>query len=953
MTVNPRTTSERVIQELRVLPNDLDPRAEDVLSEIKGTLSIKSIDSVKMVRVYRLQGIDETEVKNLADNLLSEALSNYYVINGQILNDAAKKTEVAYRPGVMNPEAASILKAAKDLGINNLEAVDSSWEYHFYGTPNDKDIDTILDRLLRNKTVEVVLSEPPKTLTIEGKSPASKLVPILDLSDDQLEKLSKEGQFFLNLEEMKVIQDYYHSINREPTDVELETLAQTWSEHCGHKTFKAKLIVDGKEKMPLIKRLMQATKKYDDNVISAFVDNAGVMRLTEGWGLSGKVETHNSPSAIEPYGGAATGSGGVFRDIIGTGQGAKVIVSTDMFCFAPPDLSDGELPPGCLHPRYLLRRVVAGVRDYGNRMGIPTNNGSIHFHPDFKAKPSVIVGAYGLIPEERAQKGTPQTGDLIIAIGGRTGRDGIHGATFSSGEMTADTISVNSSAVQIGNAIEEKRTTDAILAARDAGLIRAITDCGAGGFSSAVGEMGEEAGVLINLEKAPLKYPGLAPWEIWISESQERMVIAIDPKDEQEFFAICGKLNVEASVIGRFTGKKNLTVMYEDDVVCDLPMSFLHDGLPQRVMSASWKKPTFGKAVLPTVTDWEATYRSVMANYNVCSKEPIVRLYDHGVQGTSNLPPFTGVNGDAPNNSSIVTPFLDKYIGAVVGHGLNPVLNKIDPYWGSVWAAAEALSNVVAVGADYRKLGLIDNFIWPFPDEDSLGALDMSLDACIDVSDTFKIPFVSGKDSLSSTYRYPDGTLLKIPPVLCVSAFGPIEDVRRTVSSDLKSKGSVLALVGKLDVGALGGSVFVGTKDYGGKLPKVDLAGLPILFQALHAAIVNGDVLSCHDISEGGMAAALAEMSFGGGVGVDISLDSFGDVHPEEVLFSETAGCFIIEMASEADIKKHFAGIPYVVIGTSTSEQSVSVSRNGKNIFSVSLQSLKSAWQQPMKEIFH
>ncbi len=953
MTVKPRTTSERVIQELRVLSNGLDPRAEDVLSEIKSTLGIGGVISLKMVRVYRLQGITETEVKNLADNLLSEALSNHYVINRQILNDADKKTEVSYRPGVMNPEAASILKAAKDLGIGSLEAVDSSWEYHFYGTPSDKDIDAILDRLLRNKTVEIVLKESPKTLTIKGKSPASKSVPILELSDSELEQLSKDGQFFLNLEEMKVIQEYYRSIKREPTDVELETLAQTWSEHCGHKTFKAKLIVDGKEKTPLIKRLMQATKKYDENVISAFVDNAGVMRLSDGWGFSGKVETHNSPSAIEPYGGAATGSGGVFRDIIGTGQGAKVIVSTDMFCFAPPDLSDGELPPGCLHPRYLLRRVVAGVRDYGNRMGIPTNNGSIHFHEDFKAKPSVIVGAYGLIPEERAQKGVPKKGDLIIAMGGRTGRDGIHGATFSSGEMTADTISVNSSAVQIGNAIEEKRTTDAILAARDAGLIRAITDCGAGGFSSAVGEMGEEAGVLINLEKAPLKYPGLAPWEIWISESQERMVVAIDPKDEREFFAICGKLNVEASVIGSFTGKKNLTVMYENDVVCDLPMSFLHDGLPQRVMQASWKQPSFAKAKMPVISDWEETYQRVMGDYNVCSKEPIVRLYDHGVQGTSNLPPFTGVDSDAPNNSSVVTPFLDKHIGAVVGHGLNPVLNKIDPYWGSVWAATEALSNVVAVGADYRKLGLIDNFIWPFPDEDSLGALDMSLDACIAVSDTFKIPFVSGKDSLSSTYRYPDETVLKIPPVLCVSAFGPIEDARKTVSSDFKSHDSVLALIGKLDVGALGGSIFVETKAYGGRLPKVDLEGLPALFQALHAGITSGDILACHDISEGGMAATLAEMSFGGGVGVDISLDSFGDVHPEEVLFSETAGCFIVELASESVAAKHFAGVPCAIIGTTTKDQSISVSQGGKNIFSVASQHLKSAWQQPMKEIFH
>ena len=346
------------------------------------------------------------------------------------------------------------------------------------------------------------------------------MIPIRKMNNTELLDLSRD-KLFLNLEEMKVVQEYFRRIGRDATDCEIEIIAQTWSEHCVHKTFKAKLIVDGKEKKPLFKRLKDATEEVAHPlVLSAFVDNSGVIEFFDGMAICGKVETHNSPSAIEPYGGAMTSSGGVFRDIVGTGLGAKVLASTDMFCFAPPGTPQDKIPAGCLHPHYLLRRVVAGVRDYGNRMGIPTNNGSLHFHPDFRAKPTVIVGAYGILPAATSRKSWPKAGDLVVTLGGRTGRDGIHGATFSSGEMTDRTMEVNASAVQIGNPIEEKRMFDAILAARDEGLIRTITDCGAG-FASAVGEMGSKTGARIALDRAPLKCPGLAPWEILLSGARK------------------------------------------------------------------------------------------------------------------------------------------------------------------------------------------------------------------------------------------------------------------------------------------------------------------------------------------------------------------------------------------------------------------------------------------------
>lgn len=850
-----------------------DSRGADLLQEIRATLGITGLQSIQTRKVYRLEGISREQAQWLAERILCDPLTQAFEIDdGRPKEAGGRCVEVAYKPGVMNPEAASLVKAAHDAGLSQLLAADTGWEYEFVDELSEGQIELIVDRLLVNKTVEQVVSQPPTTLLIDYPAGAVAVVPLTTLSDEALVELSQARCLFLNLEEMKVIQEEFRQLGREPTDAELETLAQTWSEYCGHKTLKARLMVDGQEKPPPMTRIKKTAQKYFGNkVLSAFVDNSGVIDFFDGYAVCGKVETHNSPSAIEPYGGAMTGSGGVFRDVMGTGQGAKVIVSTDMFCFAPPDLPTDQLPSGCLHPRYLLRKVVAGVRDYGNRTGIPTNNGSVHFHPDFRAKPTVIVGAYGIMPADTCQKGEPQDGDVIIAVGGRTGRDGIHGATFSSGEMTAQTISVNASAVQIGNAIEEKRMTDALLACRDAGLLRAITDCGAGGFASAIGEMGSTTGVRVTLEKAPLKYSGLAPWEIWLSESQERMVLAAAPQFAERILEICSAHNVETTVLGVFTNDRRLVVTYHGVSVCDVSMEFLHDGLPQRVMIARQRPvlPASPVVVMPPESpeDWRRVYEAVLRHGNVCSKEPIVRMYDHSVQGTSALPPFSGVHHDGPNDAAVIRPLLDKPYGLIVAHGLNPVLNRLDPYAGSLWAAVEALSNYVAVGGDFREAALIDNFIWPFPDEESLWDLDRAVDACCAFMDAFKLPFVSGKDSLSSTYRRGD-FVLKIPPVLCVSSFGKISDVTKTVTADFKRAGSHIVFVGDPDVTTMGGSVYYDIMGQrGGRVPRVQLEYLPQLFDWLHAHIANGDILACQDISEGGVAAALAEMCFGGSRG--------------------------------------------------------------------------------------
>ncbi len=956
-----------MIQVVRVAANGHDQKGQELLHEIMAMLGIESISNIHTVKVYRFEGITHEQAEELARECLCDPVTESCFVNGVITvhseSAPSVKVEVGYRPGVMNPETTSLMKLAHDRGMKTILAADSSREYHFAGCSSEE-LERIVDQLLVNKTVEHVISEEPETLVISDVSGDIQTVPITQLDTAGLEALSQERHLFLTLQEMLVIQEHFRELDREPTDGELETLAQTWSEHCGHKTFRARLMVDGQEKEPLITRLRQAAALHQTGVVSSFEDNSGVIYFADGYGACGKVETHNSPSAIEPYGGAMTGSGGVFRDIMGTGQGAKVIASTDMFCFAPPNLASEKLPAGCLHPRYLFRRVVAGVRDYGNRMGIPTNNGSVHFHPDFRAKPSVIVGSYGLIPLDRAHKGVPRVGDLVIAVGGRTGRDGIHGATFSSGEMTAQTSSVNASAVQIGNAIEEKRMADALLRCRDEGLVRAITDCGAGGFASAIGEMGAKTGVRVELEKAPLKYPGLAPWEIWLSESQERMVLAVPPESAERVLALCREHNVEATILGQFTDDMRLTVNYNSALLCDLSMEFLHDGLPQRVMTA--RKPLTSpqdqetNVSQPTTQeDWLQTIKGVLAHGNVCSKEPIARMYDHGVQGTCALPPFSGVRHDGPNDAVVLTPLLGKPYGLVISHGLNPVLNQIDPFGGSLWAGVEALSNYVAVGGNFRTAGLIDNFIWPFPDEESLWDLDQSVEACLQLMHVFGIPFVSGKDSLSSTYRK-GSFALKIPPVLCISVFGPISNVEQTVTSDFKRGDSSIVMVGQPDTRNLGGSVYYDTKGVlGQNVPQLNMQGLPALFDWLHRSIVSGAILSCHDISEGGMITAVAEMCFGGKMGAEIQIPSEYEGRRDHWLFHETAGCFLLEVSKDrlAELQNSVGQIPFTVVGKVSTKLSPSpdltVSHNNHSLFSVPVDELRESWQRPMREVFH
>ncbi|MBI4129782.1 phosphoribosylformylglycinamidine synthase subunit PurL, partial [Candidatus Roizmanbacteria bacterium] len=963
-----------------------DTLGKSVFYDAQRTIGVPGLTEVRTVKVYRVEGTDGDGATKLAEELFHEPIDQTYKVDQLLIQPATlfhraanavsqrmfgrtifhrpnSVVEIAYKPGVMDPDAGPIAKAASNLGVP-VDAVTTSTKYAFYGNVRKGVVDQVVHRLLVNKTVQRIITEKPETLLIRGEPGPVETIPIRGVSDERLMEISGRG-LALNVDEMKAIQNYYIAIDRDPTDVELEIFGAYWSEHCVHKTFKSPIEVNGQVKPPFLDRLRTASQEQSgDLVISAYEDNSGVIDFYEGKAIHGKVETHNWPSAREPFGGAATGTGGVVRDILGTGGGARVISSTDMFCLAPPDMDPADVPQGCLHPDYLTRGVVAGVQMYGNNLGVPTNNGSLHFDRRFRARPSVIVGAYGILDKEQAKKGKPQVNDMVVVIGGRTGKDGLHGATFSSRATTEKSQALESTAVQIGNPIEEKRVSDVIDEARQVvdeagkrGLFHAITDCGAAGLSSAVGEMGEDIGVTIDLKQVLLKYPGLAPWEILLSEAQERMVMAVDPNNYDALIELCTKFNVEATVLGRFDGNHRFNVRYGDQVVADLAYDFLRHGLPKRVLKAHYEKEIFEERAIPPPEDnngWVDTIKKVLAHGNVCSKQPVVSRYDHGVQGTNALAPFSGVHHDGPNDAVVLTPILGKPYGFVQSHGLNPILNVIDPYHGTRWAIAEACANYVAVGGDITQAAWINNVIWPGTDEKSLGSLDRSIDAVRDCIKKLKVPVVSGKDSLSSRQKSGD-EVIDIAPVECISMFGRIPDVAKTVSSDIKNTGTSLYLIGKPDR-AMGGSTYYDIHgQIGNEVPKVDLELLPEVYRGMYDAIQTGEVHACHDVSEGGLITTIAEMCFGGDVGVTIDLNHNQEEDgwtPVEKLLNETPSCFVVEVVDDETTKRLFGELPHMKLGTTKQEKTITVAHVGQQLFTASVDELKQAWQTPMQKIF-
>ena len=974
-----------MLWEIEIRPKDHDGERARVCEEYD--LLTHSRDGATLLtgaaRGYLLEGnLSRDQARHLSDGLLVDAVAETGRLGAlNELNGADLLATVLFKPGVMDPTALSVVDAARDLGVP-VESVRTFRRY--FGPPlQAKARDIFFRKVLANEAVEQVVAGPLALEHLTVGAPyrfALGVVPLRDLDDAALERVSRAGQLSLSLAEMRTIQAHFRELDREPTDVELESIAQTWSEHCSHKTLKGIIDFDGRRYNNLLKEtIFAATQEVrrllgpDDWCVSVFEDNAGVVRFDDKYHLCFKVETHNRPSAIEPYGGANTGLGGVIRDPLGTGLGAKPVCNTDVFCFGALDAKPEELPPGVLHPLKIMKGVVAGVRDYGNRMGIPTVNGAVCFDERYLANPLVFCGTVGLLPVDRANKAA-RAGDLIVAVGGHTGRDGIHGATFSSAELTSESETISGGAVQIGNAIAEKKLVDVILQARDEGLYHAITDCGAGGFSSAVGEMGADLGAHVELDKAPLKYAGLSYTETWISESQERMILAVHADNWERLRALCAGEDVEACVLGHFEATGRLRLSYEGQQVGDLSMHFLHDGRPTVVRQATWKPLTpdpsplrgEGRSLAPLSPEGRGvggegsapenlndTLLKILAAPNVCSKEWIIRQYDHEVQGGSVVKPLVGVADDGPGDASVVMPVLGAWNGFAVGCGLNPRLGDLDPYQMAAHAIDEAVRNVVAVGADPARIAILDNFCWGNTDRpEVLGSLVRAAEACRDVAIAYLMPFISGKDSLKNEYHSGNRHIV-IPPTLLISALGLVPDVRRCVTMDLKEPGNLLYLVGRTSP-ELGGSHYHLVHGMtGGTVAVLDTALAPKVFRRLHDAIIRGLVRSCHDLSEGGLAVAAAEMAFAGGIGADLTKTGADGLPDAVALFAESPTRFLVEVRPDkaAEFEAALtAETPFTKLGVTVKEPRLRVvGAAGEWVVWAALKDLKEAWQKPLR----
>ncbi len=774
-------------------------------------------------------------------------------------------------------------------------------------------------------------------------------IKILDVNERQLVEISKELGIGLNLEEMKAVKKYFTKEGRNSTDVELQTIGQTWSEHCFHKTFKGTIVTD-KGKIQSLFKTYIAKVTTELNLpwcISVFEDNAGIIEFSKDYAIAAKVETHNHPSAIEPFGGAATGTGGVIRDILGVW--ADPIACTDVLGFGSLTYDHSKLPQGVKHPKYLFRGVVAGIGCYGNNMGIPTVNGAIFFDESYVGNVVVYCGCIGLLSKDKFVKNAKPS-DIILLAGGRTGGDGIHGVTFASAELTEESEEVSRPAVQIANPIEEEKLKRAIIEVRDRNLGSGITDLGGGGLSSAVGEMARRfgCGACIELEKVPLKYAGLTPWEIYVSESQERMLLLVPKKNLKQVTEIFRKEGVEATPIGELTEDNTLKICYKGYEVANLNIDFLFTP-PKIERVAKWSEATLKEPVFPEPKNLSSYVLKLLSSSNIASREKVVRTYDHEVKGNTVIKPLHGEYG-GPTDAAVIKPLEDSWKGIVISCGMNPRYGKIDPYWMAASVIDEAIRNNTAVGG--RRIALLDNFVWGSPEKpDRLGSLARACEACYKFAKEFETPFISGKDSL-----YNESPLGPVTPTLLITAVGITPDIRKTVSLDLKSPGNLVYAVGKT-FAELGGSEYYRLKGFMGKfVPRVIVPQAKRVMESVIEAIDSGCVRACHDISEGGLAVAAAEMAFSSSHGVKLRLKGVPRAENVDrndfVLFSESNSRFLLEVPEKQARKFESItrNVPRAVIGEITGEQRFCVyALNGEKVVDADLGELLDVWRRGLE----
>ena len=990
---------------VRLRPHIVDGSGLKLVSEISQQFGLE-VDKITVGSAYTVEGLEKPAVQKVLDDAILHDPVGYEASLNSFASDADWVVEVAFRPGVTDNagrSASSIVRYV--LGLDESAVVYAATQYFIHGNLDKGAIDTIAFKFLGNDLIQRIRIKSRDEWSKEQgfSSVASKVIaehlesveviPLLDMDDTALMAFSSSNTLALSLEEMQTIKAYYAcpetqakraavGMPANPTDAELEALAQTWSEHCKHKIFSAKITYTDRETghaeviNSLYKTCIQGATKIirerlgaDDYCRSVFKDNAGVVAFTDTHDMCIKAETHNSPSALDPYGGAMTGILGVNRDAFGTGLSADLVCNTDVTCVASP-FYDEELPPRLMHPSRILEGARKGAEAGGNKSGVPTVNGSLVFDERYLGKPLVYCGTVGLIP--RDINGRPgyakkaEVGDLAVMGGGRIGKDGIHGATFSSEELHEGSPATT---VQIGDPILQRKLYDFTIEARNRGLFNSITDNGAGGISSSMGEMAEDTGgCLLDLAKAPVKYEGVQPWEILISEAQERMTYAVPPKHWEEFSALAKSMDVEVVALGEYTDSGYFHIVYGDKLVTYLPMDFLHDGVPQMQLNAVWERPSAYPRVAVDVAipenDQKETLLRMLGRLNICSKESLIRQFDHEVKGSSVVKPLTGPKGDGPTDAAVLRPLLDRNDGIVLSHGICPKFSDADTYWMMANAIDEAVRNAVAVGADPTTMAGVDNFCWCDPvqsektpdGEYKLAQLVRANKALEHYCLGFGVPCVSGKDSMKNDYTG-GGEKISIPPTVLFSVLGRIEDCTKAVTSDFKAAGQRIYLLGRT-AGEMAGSEFFDELGLQGSVvPQVDLLSAKERYTTVHKAMLQGLISACHDLSDGGLAVSLAEMALAGRLGASIDLDNVitdGTLNAWEKLYSESASRLLVTVAPDhvAAFEALFAsdlGVTAAYLGTVDAGSDLVVRQGDTVLITVDVDTLAQAFKRTLQ----
>jgi phosphoribosylformylglycinamidine synthase len=995
-------------------PERVDPRGTEALARVRSFLGIP-VERVRTAEVYHVEadlrpGEAERVLHELADPVLQQGAI------GRLEHEPFDVVvTVGYKPGVTDPVGKSARVAIEDTLGRDLgpgAAVYCSRLYMLSGAGREQ-AERIAVELLANpviQTHDVVTHEEwaasPPDLTVprvqERPTPEVRFIELSD-DDDALMRISREGLLALSVEEMHAIRDHFRALADDrrraeaglrdcPTDAELECLAQTWSEHCKHKIFNATIRYDpGGGPEETIRSLFasyikRSTEETDREIrqregrswlVSVFHDNAGVVAFDERRHLVYKVETHNSPSALDPYGGAITGIVGVNRDPFGTGLGSDLLVNVWGYCFASP-FHEGELPSGLLHPRRIRDGVHSGVIDGGNQSGIPYGRGWELFDERYIGKPLVFCGTVGALPVTVAgrpgeEKGA-RPGDRIVMTGGRIGADGIHGATFSSAALDE---SAPVQAVQIGDPITQKRMFDFLLEARDEGLYEAITDNGAGGLSSSVGEMARASGgARLDLSLAPLKYAGLAPWEILVSEAQERMTLAVAPEKVGRLLELARLREVETAVLGEFTDDGLFHVTYGERTVALLDMEFLHDGDPEMDLTAHWSPVTHEEPPARATEDLGATLLEMTGRLNLCSGEVKARHYDHEVKGLSVVKPYVGVGCDVPAEATVFLAGHDSAKGFVLSEGVNPFYSDIDSYAMAAAVVDEAVRRQICAGARLDRIALLDNFCWPDPVEsaqtpDGKHKLAQLVRACrglYDATRAYGAPLISGKDSMKNDVVF-GGVKISVPPTLLVSAIGQIDDVRRALTLELLAEGDVVYLLG-VTRDETGGSEYfrhLGERDgrrvplgspgpyVGNAVPRLRWDETLPLYRALRAAIEADLVRSAATPARGGWGLAFARCVMAGMLGVDLDLAACPEIAslPADVaLFSESPGRFLVTatVAAAEEFERIMDGLACHRVGSVTGDARLRLRHGAEGWLDVGVAELKAAYKEALSD---